>query len=62
MWSRLTRRWFGGEGAGMTATLNDEKKTQQVNESAEQHAARALDRLARQQGLALTSSHGLGVT
>ena len=51
---------LGGEGAVMTATLNDvTKKKEPAEQSAEQQAATELVRLAREQGLSLTGPHGL---
>ena len=50
----------GGEGAVMTATLNDvAKRKKPVEESAEQQAAAELVRLAKEQGLSLTGPDGL---
>jgi putative transposase len=49
----------GGEGAVMTATLNDVAKKRPAVESAEQRAAAELVRQAREQGLALTGPDGL---
>jgi putative transposase len=49
----------GGEGAVMTATLNDVTKRKPVAESAEQQAAAELVRLAKEQGLSLTGPDGL---
>jgi putative transposase len=49
----------GGEGAVMTATLNDVVKKKPAEESAERQAAAELVRLARERGLALTGPDGL---
>jgi putative transposase len=49
----------GGEGAVMTATLNDVTNKKQSEQSAEQKAATELVRLAREQGLSLTGPEGL---
>jgi len=48
-----------GEGAVMTATLNDVAKKRPAEETAEQQAAAELVRLARERGLALTGPDGL---
>ena len=51
---------LGGEGAVMTATLNDvTKKKEPAEQSAEQQAATELVRLARERGLSLTGPDGL---
>jgi putative transposase len=51
---------LGGEGAVMTATLNDvTKKKEPPEQSAEQQAATELVRLAKEQGLSLTGPDGL---
>jgi putative transposase len=51
---------LGGEGAVMTATLDDvTKKKEPTDLSAEQKAATELVRLAREQGLSLTGPDGL---
>jgi transposase-like protein len=49
----------GGEGAVMTATMNDVVKKKPAEESAERQAAAELVRLARERGLALTGPDGL---
>ena len=50
---------LGGEGAVMTATLDDVTKKKPVEQSAEQQAAAELVRLAKEQGLSLTGPDGL---
>src|SRR6478609_7498806 len=50
---------LGGEGAVMTATLNDVTKKKPAELSAEQQAAKELVRRAREQGLSLTGPDGL---
>jgi transposase-like protein len=50
---------LGGEGAVMTATLNDVTKKKPAEQSAEQQAAKELVRRAREQGLSLTGPDGL---
>jgi putative transposase len=51
---------LGGEGAVMTATLNDvTRKKEPSEESAELQAAAELVRLAKEQGLSLTGPDGL---
>src|SRR5690349_3274588 len=50
---------LGGEGAVMTATLNDVTKKKAAELSAEQQAAKELVRRAREQGLSLTGPDGL---
>src|SRR6266568_7299768 len=50
---------LGGEGAVMTATLNDVTKKKPAEQSAEQQAATELVRLAKEQGLSLTGPDGL---
>jgi putative transposase len=49
----------GGEGAVMTATLNDVAKRKPAEETAEQQAAAELVRLAKEQGLSLIGPGGL---
>ena len=49
----------GGEGAVMTATLNDVMNKKAGEQSAEQRAAVELVRLAKEQGLSLTGPDGL---
>jgi transposase-like protein len=50
---------LGGEGAVMTATLNDVTNKKPAEQSAEQQAATELVRLARERGLSLTGPDGL---
>jgi hypothetical protein len=51
---------LGGEGAVMTATLNDvAKKKEPAEPAAEQKAATELVRLAKEQGPSLTGPDGL---
>src|SRR4029453_15605585 len=49
----------GGEGAGMTATMNDVVKKKPAEESAERQAAAELVRLAQERGLSLAGPDGL---